>query len=71
MTISQVLDVRTIAGERMAEALDALRCAVVLTNEYGTILHANRVAEHMLDKGGLSRLRQSGQRIKVVIASLQ
>jgi DNA-binding CsgD family transcriptional regulator len=24
---------------------------VVLTNEHGTILHANRAAEHMLDKG--------------------
>jgi DNA-binding CsgD family transcriptional regulator len=35
----------------MAEALDALRCAVVLTNEGGTILHANCVAEHMLDEG--------------------
>jgi PAS domain-containing protein len=53
VTISEVLDVRTIEGTRMAEALDALRCAVVLTNEGGTILHANRVAEHMLDKGGL------------------
>jgi DNA-binding CsgD family transcriptional regulator/PAS domain-containing protein len=50
--ISKVLDVRTIVGERMAEALDTLRCAAVLTNEHGTILHANRVAEHMLDKGG-------------------
>jgi len=47
-----VLDVRTIVGTRMAEALDALRCAVVLTNEHGTILHANRVAEHMLAAGG-------------------
>jgi PAS domain-containing protein len=36
----------------MAEALDALRCAVVLVNEHGTILHANRAAEHMLDEGG-------------------
>src|SRR5258708_567221 len=36
----------------MAEALDALRCAVVLTNEHGTILHANRPAEHMLREGG-------------------
>jgi DNA-binding CsgD family transcriptional regulator/PAS domain-containing protein len=52
VTISKVLDVRTIAGERIAEALDALRCAVVLTNEHGTILHANRSGEHMLDKGG-------------------
>jgi DNA-binding CsgD family transcriptional regulator/PAS domain-containing protein len=52
MTISKVLDVRTIMGERTAEALDALRCAVVLTNEHGTILHTNRAAEHMLDNGG-------------------
>jgi PAS domain-containing protein len=52
VTISNVLDIRTIVGSRMAEALDALRCAVVLTNEHGTILHANHAAEHMLDKGG-------------------
>jgi DNA-binding CsgD family transcriptional regulator/PAS domain-containing protein len=50
--ISNVLDIRTIEGTRMAEALDALRCAVVLTNEHGTVLHANHSAEHMLDKGG-------------------
>jgi DNA-binding CsgD family transcriptional regulator/PAS domain-containing protein len=52
VTISKVLDVSTIVGMRMAEALDALRCAVVLTNENGTILHANHAAEHMLDDGG-------------------
>jgi DNA-binding CsgD family transcriptional regulator/PAS domain-containing protein len=52
VTISNLLDVRTIEGTRMAEALDALRCAVVLTNEHSAILHANRAAEHMLDKGG-------------------
>jgi DNA-binding CsgD family transcriptional regulator/PAS domain-containing protein len=50
--ISKVLDVRIIEGTWMAQALDALRCAVVLTNEHSNILHANRVAEHMLDKGG-------------------
>ncbi len=33
VTISKVLDVRAIVGTRLAEALDALRCAVVLTNE--------------------------------------
>jgi DNA-binding CsgD family transcriptional regulator/PAS domain-containing protein len=52
LTISKAVDVRTIAGARMAEALDALRYAVVLTNEGGTILHANRAAEHMLRDGG-------------------
>ena len=53
----QGADVRTIAGERMAETLDVLRCAVVLANERGTILHANRSAEHMLCDGGLIRKR--------------
>jgi DNA-binding CsgD family transcriptional regulator/PAS domain-containing protein len=51
MTISKMLDVRTIEGIRMAETLDALRCAVLLTNEHGAILHANRAAEHMLQDG--------------------
>jgi len=50
--ISKVLDVRTIVGTRMAEALDALSCGVVLTNEGGTILHTNRSAERTLDEGG-------------------
>src|SRR5215475_13342670 len=43
--ISKVLDVHTITGTQMAEALDTLRSAVVFTNEHGTILHANRAAE--------------------------
>jgi DNA-binding CsgD family transcriptional regulator len=51
LMISNVLDVRTIEGARMAEALDALRCGVVLTNERGAILHANRSAERMLCNG--------------------
>jgi len=51
-TVNEVLDAPTIASARMAEALDALRCAVVLTNEHGTILHANRSAERMLHDGG-------------------
>jgi DNA-binding CsgD family transcriptional regulator/PAS domain-containing protein len=53
VTISNVLEARTIERERMAEALDVLRCGVVLTNELGTILHANRSAEHMLRDGSL------------------
>jgi DNA-binding CsgD family transcriptional regulator/PAS domain-containing protein len=52
VTISNVLDVRTLEGTRMAETLDALRCAVVLVNEGGSILHVNHSAERMLDKGG-------------------
>ena len=48
VTISNVLDTRTIERERMAEALDALRHGVVLIDERGAILHANRSAEIML-----------------------
>jgi PAS domain-containing protein len=74
VTISKVLDVRTIVGTRMAEALDALRCAVLLTNEHGTIFHANRAAEHMLDKGGpiqsLQRLLATDSSISRIRAAL-
>lgn len=52
VTISNVLDVRTIERARMAEVLDALRCGVILTNGEGTILHSNRRAEQMLRNGG-------------------
>jgi DNA-binding CsgD family transcriptional regulator len=51
MTISKMLDLRTVEGVRMAQALDALRCAVLLTNESGAILHANSAAEQMLQGG--------------------
>jgi DNA-binding CsgD family transcriptional regulator len=51
VTISNVLDARAIDRARIAEALDALRCGVVLTNSEGGILHANRSAEHMLEDG--------------------
>ncbi|PAQ00966.1 helix-turn-helix transcriptional regulator [Mesorhizobium mediterraneum] len=50
--ISNMLDMGTIERARMAEALDALTCAVVLTNGRGAILHANHAAKHMLRSGG-------------------
>ena len=52
VTISNVLDARTIERARMAEALDALPCGIVLTNAEGRIVHANRSAERMLQNGG-------------------
>lgn len=52
VTISDLLDVRTIERARLAETLDALRCGVVLTDAAGTILHVNRSAEHMMRHGG-------------------
>jgi DNA-binding CsgD family transcriptional regulator/PAS domain-containing protein len=48
--ISDVLDVRSIERARMAEALDALRCGVVLIDTNAAILHANGSAERMLRK---------------------
>ena len=53
VTISNVLDARTIERSRMAEALDGLRCAVVLTDERGSVLHANRAADALLSAGSL------------------
>jgi DNA-binding CsgD family transcriptional regulator len=52
VTISNVLDARTIERARLAEALDALNCGVVLADERSIILHANRSAEEMLRDGG-------------------
>jgi DNA-binding CsgD family transcriptional regulator/PAS domain-containing protein len=51
VTISKVLDARAIEKARMAEALDALKCGVVLTDASGAILHANRAAGRMLPHG--------------------
>jgi DNA-binding CsgD family transcriptional regulator/PAS domain-containing protein len=51
VTISNVLDPQSLERSRMADALDALRCGVVLANENGSILHANRSAERMLQQG--------------------
>jgi DNA-binding CsgD family transcriptional regulator/PAS domain-containing protein len=53
MTISNVLDAQKIEKARMIEALNALRCAVILCDERGAILHVNRSAEDMLRDGSL------------------
>ena len=52
VTISDVLDVKTIERARMAETLDAMRCGVVLTDARGAIVHANDAAQDMLRNGG-------------------
>jgi DNA-binding CsgD family transcriptional regulator/PAS domain-containing protein len=51
VTISDVLDIRTIERNRMAETLDMLRYAAIITDENGRILHANSAAEAMLKAG--------------------
>jgi DNA-binding CsgD family transcriptional regulator/PAS domain-containing protein len=57
VTISDVLDARTIERNRATEALDVLRCAVIMTDGRGTILHANRAADDMLREGKLAYVR--------------
>ena len=52
LMIGDVLDLRTIERARMAEALDALRCGVVLVDMHAAILHANSAAEHLLGTAG-------------------
>jgi DNA-binding CsgD family transcriptional regulator/PAS domain-containing protein len=52
VTISGLLDARTVEKERMTETLDAFKCGVVLTNRTGSILHANRSAERMMRHEG-------------------
>jgi len=48
VTISDLLDTREIDRTHFASALDALRCAVILTDANGRIIHANTAAEEML-----------------------
>jgi DNA-binding CsgD family transcriptional regulator/PAS domain-containing protein len=55
VTISDLLDAQAIERTRFASALDALRCAVILTDADGRIIHANRPAEDMLREEVLIR----------------
>jgi DNA-binding CsgD family transcriptional regulator len=48
VTISDVIDLKTVESAMANEALDMLRVGVVLTNHAGRILHANSAAETML-----------------------
>jgi DNA-binding CsgD family transcriptional regulator/PAS domain-containing protein len=53
VTISNMLDARTIERDRMSETLDSLRCAVILSDERGAIFHSNQSAVDMLRDGTL------------------
>lgn len=52
MTISNVLDVRTIEQVRMKEALDGLTQGVFLTDRRGAVVHFNVAARQMLQNRG-------------------
>ena len=55
VTISDLLDAREIDRTHFATALDALRCAVILTDANGRIIHANKSAEDMLREAAAIR----------------
>jgi DNA-binding NarL/FixJ family response regulator len=59
VTISDVLDVRAIERERFTAAMDALRCAVILTNADSGIVYANRSAERLLTEGTYVKSRHN------------
>jgi len=48
VTISDLLDLQALERTHFTDALNALRCAVLLTDINGKIVHANRSAEKML-----------------------
>lgn len=48
--ISDLLDVRAIERTHFSAALNALRCAVLLTDANGKIIHINKSAEQMLQE---------------------
>ena len=43
--VGNMLDLRAIECSRLTEALDGLRCGVILPSERGAILHANKSGE--------------------------
>jgi DNA-binding CsgD family transcriptional regulator len=76
--ISSVLGVCAIERTWMTQMLDTVRCAALLTNQRGVILHSNRLAEQMLGEGQLiqsvrgvlqARLAGSELRAALVLAA--
>lgn len=53
LSISDLLANRKAEQNRLIEALDALRCGVLLIDERGAVRHANRAAGAMLTQGRL------------------
>lgn len=41
-----------VIGDSLAAALDLLTCSVIIVDAEGMLLHANRVAEHLLSRSG-------------------
>ena len=69
--ISDLLDVRAIERTHFATALDALRCAVVLTDVNCRIVHANKSAEKMLRQAAVIRTQQGVLKAVRALASAE
>jgi len=67
VTISNLLDASLLEADRMAEALDAAACGVILTDARGAILHANRAGERLMAQGSL--LRDGGGLVRAPTAA--
>jgi PAS domain S-box-containing protein len=57
--VTDQVDVRAIERAQFTAALDLLRCAVMLTDGNGGIVHMNRSAEDMLNEGSSVRIRHN------------
>lgn len=51
LAISDLIELKTVEAKHIHQALDALSAGVVMTDAEGTILHANRAAEAMMQAG--------------------
>jgi DNA-binding CsgD family transcriptional regulator/PAS domain-containing protein len=47
VTISDLIDMKSLEGDALAATLDTLAVGVILVSEDGTVVHANRAAERM------------------------
>jgi PAS domain-containing protein len=71
VTISELLDVQAVERTHFTSALNALRCAVILTDVNGRIIHANRSAEKMLREGTAIRDQRGILKAALTPASME
>jgi DNA-binding CsgD family transcriptional regulator len=57
--ISNAFDRQSLVKSELVSALDALPCAIILTDEHGVAVHSNQNARRMLHDASVLALRQS------------
>jgi DNA-binding CsgD family transcriptional regulator len=58
LAISDLLDMRSVSSDRLAETLDGLASPVFLVDAGGRVVHRNEAAERLLAQGGMVAVRQ-------------